>query len=258
MSRVLAAVDTGPVSQAVIKVANCLANVLAARREVVTVDTNALTPTTMAEHAITAPEREASTALLSLADAPDVVAIVVGVRTVTGGPRPAGHVTEHIITNSKIPVVTVPPGTEPDRCSLDQLLVPLDGGAPPGPVTTRIIRAFEAYGATINTLHVFDHSSVPMFWDGWGDRDIWTNQFAHAYSPSAAYTELKTGDVAQQILATAKAHGSSMIVLEWNHQLDHSHAPVIRDLLCNATVPLMLLPATSPEEIDEEKSNDQG
>ena len=241
MKRVVAAIDAGPVSESVIAVADRLADVLGAQREIVMVD--GVVPSALSPD-VTMLEGDVAEALTALSKGPGVVALVVGIRAVVGGPRPAGHVTEELITQSPVPVVAVPPATGARARTLSRVLLPLEGAAPPDSSTEEIVRAFEAAGSLVDTVHVFDRASVPMFWDGWHDTEIWSEQFKHRYSPVATDTQLRLGDVAQQILGAAEENGSTLILLEWKCRLNHTHAPIVRELLSGTAVPLMLLPET--------------
>lgn len=251
MSRVIAAVDAGPVAAAVVAAARFLVPVMADEMTVVTVSDGPAVggATGESDGAVADPIRvvvaeDPAAALVALTTSdPEVTMVVTGLRTVAGGPRPAGHVTREVLAASPVPVVVVPPGTDPGLDPLERLLVPLEGVTPVSSATADLLRHLEREGTVIDTVHVFDRTNVPRFWDRPEDHELWLDQFGRTRSPVAGRPEIRVGAVAGEILAAATAHGSSMIVLEWKGELHHPRAPVVRELLGATTVPLMLVPA---------------
>lgn len=241
VTRLVAAVDAGPMTSAVIRVADALVPILADRVEVVTVGNDQL-ELDPASPDVTSLSGKTGDELIALTEAEDVAGMVVGLRSVAGGPRPAGHVTEQVITNSSVPVVVVPPGIDLTADPLCRVLLPLEGDAGPDGAANELARRLQGRGSVVDTIHVFDRATVPMFWDGWSERDVFAEQFTSRFSPVPSRTELRVGDVAQQILAAAVAKDATLIMIEWKSDLTGAHAPVVRDLLCNAGIPLLLVP----------------
>ncbi len=240
MTRIVAAVDEGPVSSAVVEVAEALQPALGSRVEVLTVapdDPGTIDSSTTAE------------TVLEAATAGDVAVLVVGARSSPGGPRPVGHVTRAVLVESEVVVAVVPPEIDRSRDPISAVLLPLEGGAAPNRRVTEIVDALAAAGSTIDQVHVFDRSTAPPFWDRWQDEQLYADQFSTRFAPQPTGTELRSGNVAQQIREAADAHRSTLIVLEWGQRLGGHRAPVVRDLLCNSAVPLLLVP-TDDEEGD--------
>ena len=257
MTRLIAAVDTGPMRASIIDTATALVPLLADRVDIVTIgvdDTEGqdlgqdeMSPVAArpgSGEPMVGPGRQ----LVALTTEEDVTGIVVGLRSVVGGPRPAGHIAEQVITHSSVPVVAVPPEVDRSADPLARVLLPLegepDGDGPIGRFVGKLLRR----GSSVDTIHVFDRASAPMFWDGWHEHDVFAHQFADRFSPTPDPTELRVGGVAQQVLEAAVSNESTLIVLLWKRDLSASRAPVVRDLLCNTTVPLLLVPVTGRAE----------
>ncbi|MDH3678340.1 MAG: hypothetical protein OEV40_00170 [Acidimicrobiia bacterium] len=245
MTSLLAAIDAGPLATTIVATAEALLPVLADELDVVTVDHDEALDVAIAYH-VRGLQGQAGPALLAEISGDGVAGIVVGLRSVAGGPRPAGHVTEHLITRCDVPVVVVPPGAADGADVLRRVLVPVEGLVPLGPEVEAFLQRLESHGSTVDTVHVIDRASVPMFWDGWDEQQVFTTEFAEQFLPlSDPALELRVGDVAQQILQAASLHESSLVVIEWKRELEGSRAPVVRDLLCNTRVPLVLMPTVS-------------
>lgn len=243
MTTLLAAIDAGPLAGTVVATAEAMLPVFADELDVVTVDHDDGSLDAAIAQDVRSLAGRTGPAIVAEIEDDGVAAIVVGLRSVAGGPRPAGHVTEHVITHCEVPVVVVPPGVDPAANPLERVLVPVEGSEPLGPEAESLLHRLESLGSLIETIHVFDRATVPMFWDGWHERELFADQFAEQYLPlEEPALELRAGDVAQQILAAAEASGSTLIVLEWKRDLGGTHAPVVRDLLGNTPVPLVLFP----------------
>lgn len=242
MKHVVAAIDSGPVSAAVIAMARFLAPIFDSSVEIVTTEE-------ACRHAVYDDVQllsgDAPTALVDyVSSSEEVTCLVLGMRTVAAGPRPAGHVTITMITSCSIPVVVVPPPNAAPTHEVRRVLVPLEGNSPPSTVLNETVERFTAAGLDIDTVHVFDSSNVPMFWNGWDDPGLWAEQFSQQFSPAEGRTGLLTGNVGQRLREAIDATHSSLVLLEWKRQLDESGAAVVRELLATSGVPLMLLPST--------------
>lgn len=239
--RVVAAIDASTVAATVISVAELLAPILGATTEIVTTD-----PGCQQLHGppVRLLDGDAPGAVLDhVAADPRILALVLGVRTLPGGPVPAGHVALSAMTACSIPVVVVPP---PDGTPIDEIrrvLVPVEGESPPSPAVTAMVDRFVAAGVAVDTVHVFDRSNAPMFWNGWDDPGLWAEQFSEQYSPAAGRpATLLVGSVPERLLDAVVANESSLVMLEWKRHLGESAAMVVRHVLASSGVPVLLLP----------------
>lgn len=248
--RVVAAIDASPVAGTVISVAELLAPILGATTEVVTTD-----PLCRELHGplVRLLDGDAPGAVLDHVEGdPRIPALVLGVRTLPGGPVPAGHVALSAMTTCSIPVVVVPPRDGTPIEEIRRVLVPVEGESPPSPAVTAMVDRFAAAGVAVDTVHVFDRSNAPMFWNGWDDPGLWAEQFSERYSPTAGRpATLLVGSVPERLLDAVVAHESSMVILEWKRHLGESAATVVRHLLASSGVPVLLLPE-APSEPDTE------
>jgi nucleotide-binding universal stress UspA family protein len=260
VSTLLAAVDWGPVSSGVLAVANALVPLLADDVRVVSVRPasdhdvrdQAVRDQAVRDHPaaleVSVLQGEAGPSLVDASAEQGVAGIVIGLRSLSGGRRPAGHVTEHVITGSPVPVVVVPPAAVAGLEVVDRVLVPLEGQPRPGPLATGIVDRLLSAGVAVDTVHVISPATCPMFWDRWEDRDTWTRQFVSRWSPAPDGITLRVGDPAEEILAAAEADQASLVLVEWKRQLDHRTAHIVRDLLARSRRPVLLVPRTEPEE----------
>jgi hypothetical protein len=244
MTRVIVAIDADPVRAVVVPVAARLVPLLGDRLDVVTAGSQSIELDASLPYEVRGLEGPPAEALLRESAAADVTAVAIGVRAMVGGPRPAGHVTELLLRGCDIPVLAVPPGVDPRLDPSEQVLVPLEGAGTLAPATVTLLRELERTGSTIDEIHVFDRSTVPMFWNGWDERARFTEQFIEQYSPLAdpQDLDLRVGDAADQILMAARERRSTLIVIEWKRELASPHAPIVRHLLSEAAIPLLLIP----------------
>ncbi len=249
MSRILAAVDGGPVTAAVVKGAEALLPALGDSIEVVTVGSTPVLDQAINGHRLRRLMGDPVESLVDAVSAENVTALVVGARSMVGGPRPVGHVTLQLITSVAVPVVVIPPEVGPGHDPLSCVLLPLEGGLAPSTTTARIVDALVAAGARLQPVHVFDRTTAPSFWDRFEDAELYADQFSRRYAPGGTATELRAGDAAQQILAASNDVGATLIVLEWKALLGGTHAPVVSTLLCNADVPLVLIPVAGDSDV---------
>jgi nucleotide-binding universal stress UspA family protein len=106
-------------------------------------------------------------AIVAALDHADVALAVVGVRGHPAGRRPAGSTALAVATSAAKPVVVVPPEPrDPPPAGLHRVLVPLDGTADTARAVEQTMSWFAGSGVEIVSLHVFDATTVPRFWDG--------------------------------------------------------------------------------------------
>jgi nucleotide-binding universal stress UspA family protein len=125
-----------------------------------------------------------------------------------------------------------------------RVLVPLDAS----PASTRavepVVERLHAAGLQIISLHVFDKDHVPCFMDHMPDAyEIWRAEFLARYCPNfGARLLTRIGKVPAAVLQAALDEGADMILLSWGQKLSRTHGRVVRDVLNQASVPVVVIP----------------
>lgn len=172
------------------------------------------------------------------------LAIVVGARRIPGGARPAGHVALRLMQELATAVVVVPPDAT-DR-ALRRVLVAVEGDGESEALVALVSQLREAEEAEVVALHVFEPGSLPMF----GDEPVleaeaWASEFLRRVSSLAVddlRLEVRVGDAAEVVPASAEELDVDFIVMSWNCNLDGGHGAIVRHVLESARVPVLLLP----------------
>ena len=157
------------------------------------------------------------------------------------GPRAALAVATHAAK----PVVVVPPEPrDPPPAGLHRILVPLDGTADTARAVEQTMGWFAGSGVEIVSLHVFDATTVPRFWDRpEHDHAAWTREFLARNAPAAGTRlQVRSGWPSDRVLEVAAAEGADMIALGWGRRLAPDRAAVVREVLVRTPVPVILLP----------------
>jgi nucleotide-binding universal stress UspA family protein len=248
--RVVAAVDGGPATRAILDVASALCEIFDATLDAVRVDEGV--GSGPAAPFDGEPLRDVRGDVMTVLDGEalrsDVIAVVLGARTLPGATATLGHVPDHVIANAPGMVVLVPPGLPPERSNLGRLLVPVKGDAALSPAVARVIGAFEGCGRAAIGLHVINPETAPPHADRWQDPELWSRRFWRRCAPSIADHHIGTGGVADATLEMIATHGVDGVLLEWHQRFDHDHAAVVRDLLRRAPIPVLLLPDRRTQE----------
>ena len=121
--------------------------------------------------------------LVDAAEAPGVIAIVLGGRGRPGGPRPAGHIAKEVITRVRIPVVVVPPdAARPTR--LERVLVPMEGLPGEAGALAPVLELLASSGVKVAAVHVDDEASLPSYSDQvQHETEAFTREFVAAVPP---------------------------------------------------------------------------
>lgn len=248
MRTVLAALDNTAAAHPVLHAAVKLADLLGATVEAVHVhDGPTDTPTTLADrHAI--PFRlldgPVGPALLTAIEASDVVAAVVGARSLPGNHRPMGSIAMEVAQQSLKPVLVVTPEAG-DAASqpFHRLLLPLEGERESSRPVLEKLLPLVAEDVELVVLHVFTAETTPKFLDRPGrDLELLGDELRCRHCPDAAEIELRSGHVGQRVEEVSRERTVDLIVLAWSQALDEGHAAVVRDVLVRAEVPVLLLP----------------
>jgi nucleotide-binding universal stress UspA family protein len=175
----------------------------------------------------------------------DVALAVLGARGHPAGRHPAGSTALAVATHAAKPVVVVPPEPrDPPPVELHRVLVPLDGTADTARAVEQTMGWFAGSGVEIVSLHVFDATTVPRFWDRpEHDHGAWTREFLARNAPAAGTRlEVRGGWPSDRVLEVARVEGADTIALGWGRQLAPDRAAVVREVLTRSPVPVILLP----------------
>ena len=184
-------------------------------------------------------------AIVAALDHAEVALAVLGARGHPAGRRPAGSTALAVATSAAKPVVVVPPEPQdPPPAGLHRVLVPLDGTADTARAVEQTMGWFAGSGVEIVSLHVFDATTVPPFWDRpEHDHGAWTREFLARNAPAAGIRlQVRSGWPSDRVLEVASAEGADMIALGWGRRLAPDRAAVVREVLTRTPVPLILLP----------------
>jgi nucleotide-binding universal stress UspA family protein len=249
VTTILAAVDASAAAQPVLDTATGLGRTL--RRPVVAIHVRQ--DGTEAERLLT--ERAGielrlatgtpAEAIVAALDQADVALAVVGARDHPAGRRPAGSTALAVATHAAKPVGVVPPEPrDPPPAGLHRVLVPLDGTADTARAVEQTMGWFAGSGVEIVSLHVFDATIVPRFWDRpEHDHAAWTREFLTRNAPVAGTRlQVRSGWPSDRVLEVASAEGADMIALGWGRRLAPDRAVVVREVLTRTPVPVILLP----------------
>jgi nucleotide-binding universal stress UspA family protein len=251
MTRVLAAIDESAAARAVLESAAALARVLAATPEALYVRENHPRSPRHAADTAGIALREVSGRVVdeiaTAAEAEDVRAVVVGVRSRPAARRPAGHVALELITRITKPLVVVPPDARPGA-GLGRMAVPLDGTTATAARAQPAIDLAAAAGIEVVVIHVCDEDRIPPFTDQpQHETQAFAEEFVARYAPGTpVQLELRVGVPADEVLAAAVAAHADLCALAWAQGLEPGRARVIRELLTHSPIPLLLLPLAAP------------
>jgi nucleotide-binding universal stress UspA family protein len=119
-----------------------------------------------------------------------------------------------------------------------------DGTADTSRAVEQTMGWFAGSGVEIVSLHVFDTTTVPRFWDRpEHDHAAWTREFLARNAPAAGIRlQVRSGWPSDRVLEVASAEGADMIALGWGRRLAPDRAAVVREVLTRTPVPLILLP----------------
>jgi nucleotide-binding universal stress UspA family protein len=184
--------------------------------------------------------------LLEALSAPEVVAAVVGARSVPSGRRPLGGTAQQIVESADKPLVIVPPEVISPQ-AFRSLLVPLEGTDDTSRAVIEQLGPLIADEVEVVVLHVFTDATLPPMLDRPEyDLDILGKEFLHAQFPHTSRIELRLGPVARRIREVSAEQGTDLIVLSWLQDNSPHRAAVIREILAASAIPVLLLPPTNP------------
>jgi nucleotide-binding universal stress UspA family protein len=257
MRIVLAALDNSAAARPVVEVAQRLAALLDARVEAVHVreDGVGLVANETADRArvpLRLRDGDVDAALADEACECDAVVVVIGARGRPGGASPAGHIALDLVQSLDRPIVVVPPHAT-DR-PLRRVLVAVEGDG-----ESHALRGlFEQLGdrptPDVVALHVLEPHDLPMFADSpvleaeAFEREFMT-RVASAVVPDLSRVRLETrvGDAPGALRDAVRELDVDLVVMAWHRDLSEGHGRLVREMLAEASVPVVLLPRSRRE-----------
>jgi nucleotide-binding universal stress UspA family protein len=248
MSNVLAAIDNSAAARPVLASAAALADLLGAGLEAIHIREDGHRTAQAAARAAGLPLRLAAgpvvPALQEAGQAADVAALALGVRALSAGRRPAGHVALQLAATLPKPILVVPPhSTAPKK--LNRILVPLDAEPTTAAALAETLELAGRRQLDVVVLHVHNHASLPAFSDQpQHELAAWGEEFLrrHCPNPDLVRLEVRVGVPGQHVLSVAKEIGADMIALGWAQELGAGRAAIVREALERSSIPLLLIP----------------
>jgi Universal stress protein family. len=148
------------------------------------------------------------------------------------------------------PVVVVSPAVAPGR-RIESVLVPLDGTSASAAALRETVTLASSAAAEITVAHVQERQSAPPFEDHLPhEADAWSKEFIARYCPSAteATLELRVGEPREHVLDILRQSGCDLVALGWSQDLARGRAAIVRQMLAEAPVPVLLVPANDDRE----------
>jgi nucleotide-binding universal stress UspA family protein len=249
MNEVLAALDSGPSSEPVLRTAVAFAPLLRATAVAVHVRENGIGMVGQAPDSLSVELRvmigRPVDQIIQASQAADVAALVLGARGRHTGRRPAGHTALEIITRVRKPVVVVPAEVDP-RTRFGRILVPLDGTLATSEALTETLEMVHASEVEILALHVHTPENAPAFVDHEPHAtQAWEAEFLarHVPAPHDRVSLVRqTGVPAEDIVALAGEASVDLVVLAWSQRLRGRRARVVTQTLAESSAPVLLLP----------------
>jgi nucleotide-binding universal stress UspA family protein len=257
--KILAAIDDSWAAKPVLETAVELGRLLQATVEAVHVRENGAETARAVAEACGVPLRMFAfapvPALIDALNDADVLLAVIGARGLPGGPRPAGHIALAIVERATKPVVVVPPEVSgPRPGGIRRVLVPLNGHASSADATARALRLLGRSGVTVETVHVFERETTPLFLDRpERDLELWSDELlARVVAAPGTPLSLRRGQPGTVVLEEAEGRRVDMIALGWSQRFSEGHARNVREILSRCVVPVLLLPVSATAVLDPE------
>ncbi|MDQ2897491.1 MAG: universal stress protein, partial [Actinomycetota bacterium] len=254
MSHVLAAIDTSPSAQAVLETAISIAELFETTVEALHVREDGSDPARAIADAAGIKVREISGSpiaeIVTAAEDPRVIAVVLGARGARPSALPAGHVALEVITRVYKPVVVVPPTATAHR-RIAQVLIPLEGTEESSQAISDLVELAGRLDAEVLVLHIHAPDAVPAFEDQPQYAiPAWNSEFIARFVTPESHVKVisHVGEPTDHIVAVAVNVQADLIALAWNQNLAPGRATVVRETLAQSPIPVILLPTTVTRE----------
>jgi nucleotide-binding universal stress UspA family protein len=239
MTRVIAFVDHSPVSPGVINTASALARLVGADLDVVHATTGSNAPTSSTARLVEGPAGEV---LVGELGAEDVLCGVIGSRSMPAKSHRVGHIAQHVLSHSTVPLVIVPPNAPDLPETQPTILVPHDDTPATGHALEPMIEVLSAAEARFVLIHVFDDRSVPLAVSS-HDLDTIADEFLLRHRRgNPMRCELRIGHAGTQIVEVASDSEIDAILVAWRQETGPGRADVIAHLVRESGVPLIVVP----------------
>ncbi len=239
MTRIIAFDDRSPVSPTVINTASALSRLFGADLDVVHATEDPDAPISRTARLAVGP---AGNVLVDELGVEDVLCGVIGSRSMPAKSHRVGHIAQHVLSHSSVPIVIVPPNAPDLPGAHPTILVPHDDTAATGRALEPMIELLSAAEARFVLLHVFDDRSVPSAVSS-HDLDTIADEFVLKHRDGDPMRcELRIGHAGTQIVEVASDSEIDAILVAWRQQTGPGRADVIAHLVRESGVPLIVVP----------------
>jgi nucleotide-binding universal stress UspA family protein len=259
MKKVLAALDNSLAGKALLAAARTLAALLDAEVEAVHVQTDgdrtARSTAEAADVRFQTVEGPIVERLVEAGGASDVVALAIGARGTPSARRPLGGTASAVASALPKPVMIVPPDADPPG-AFRKILVPIEGLVSHRLAPRWLFEPAREAGIDVLALHIHDAESIPAFTDQpQHEQPAWAAEFVRRYCRwgiEEVRLETRVGRIGELIPIVAAESDCDLIALGWSPELSSARTPVVRETLARASLPVLLVPVSTEEEIDDD------
>ncbi len=193
--------------------------------------------------------------LVEAGGASDVVALAIGARGTPSARRPLGSTASAVASALPKPVMIVPPDAEPPG-AFRRVLVPIEGSVSHTLAPRWLFEPARDAGVDVLALHIHDAESIPAFTDQpQHEQPAWTDEFVRRYCRwgiEEVRLETRVGRIGELVPIVATERDCDLIALGWSQELSSARAPVVRETLERARLPVLLVPVSAEGEINND------
>jgi nucleotide-binding universal stress UspA family protein len=257
MKKVLVALDNSLAGKALLAAARTLAALLDAEVHALHVrsdgDRTARSTAEAAAIPFQTTEGPVVDRLVELGGASDVVALAIGARGTPSARRPLGSTASAVASTLPKPVMIVPPDADV-RARFRRVLVPIEGLVSHKLTPNWFFEPAREAGIEVLALHIHDAESIPAFTDQpQHEQPAWVGEFVRRYCRwgiDEVHLETRVGRIGELIPVVAAESNCDLIALGWSQELSSVRAPIVRETLERAPLPVLLVPVSAQGEID--------